>query len=160
MTKALIQMADRSSPVLFSAAAPTEMENVDTAEAVIGAAYRQVLKRNPDAAGLQEYRPKLESGSTSAKEIVRDLLHRAEWAGRFIHGRSVPETVLALYDCVLARAPDLEGWNHLTAWASRDGWSSVIDSMIDSAEYAQRFGAHSVPGQSMPGAFAGVSRNV
>ncbi len=150
-TQTLIAMAHRSGPVLFTATAPAASANADVAEAVIGAAYRQVLKRNPDPAGLQHYRPLLEAGSTSAKEISRDLLHTAEWAGRFICGRSVQETALALYDCVLARAPDLDGWDHLATWEPRNGWSSVIDGMIDSAEYAERFGANAVPGQSIRG---------
>jgi hypothetical protein len=120
-------------------------------QSLIVAVYRQVLKRRPDAVGLQHYTRELLTGSVCVREIVRDLMHSEEWAARFIDGRTVEETALALYDCVLARAPDVGGWNELTTWEPRNGWGPVFDSMIDGTEYSARFGADVVPGEASAG---------
>lgn len=135
--------------MLFVSSYAEEHGSADATEASVRATYRQVLKRSADAAGLDHYLKQLHSGSICVRDIVRDLMHSDEWEARFIAGRAVEETVLALYDCVLARAPDTEGWNQLTAWEPRNTWASVIDSMIDGVEYTERFGDDLVPGNSL-----------
>ena len=136
----------QSSPVRFQSASGNG-EAASAAETV-RRAYRQVLKRNPDAVGLEHYRQLLEMAAIDVKTIVRDLLHSYEWKTKFVEGRTVPETVLALYDCVLSRAPDVDGWNQLTSWEPRNGWRTVIDGMLDGAEYEERFGCDLVPGEA------------
>ena len=135
----------QSTPARFGFVIPAG-ESV-TAEGKVRGVFRQVLKRSPDAAGLEHYRQLLEAGSIDVKTIVRDFLQSDEWKARFIDGHSVEQTVLALYDCALARAPDVDGWNQLTSWEPRSGWNQVIDGMLDGAEYAERFGSDLVPGE-------------
>lgn len=136
-------------PVVFAASAVLRRTDSEPSAAeTVQALYRQVLKRSADASGLENYVSAIADGSKVVKEIVRELIHSDEWAQRFIHGRTVEETVLAIYDCVLSRAPDLGAWRQLTAWEPRAGWQPVIDEMIDGSEYAERFGDHIVPGTS------------
>lgn len=146
----MIVRGDVGKPVMFVSAAALESSGPQSSEAIIDAVYQQILKRPADPIGLQQYAPQLLAGLISPREIVRDLMHSAEWAARFIDDRLIEETVLALYDCVLARAPDVDGWNQLIAWEPRDGWAPVIDSMIDGSEYTERFTGHLVPGEAPP----------
>lgn len=141
-----IAQQEPGRPVFFTSSLTANSAGPSSAEAAVDAAYRQVLKRPADAAGLQQYAPSLRARSLSIRDIVRDLVRSDEWAAKFVDDRPVEETVLALYDCLLARAPDVDGWNQLLAWEPRDDWQPVIDSMIDGEEYGARFGSAVVPG--------------
>ena len=138
----------QSEPVRFDQVASTGQSA--SADAKVPRIYQQVIKRRPDSAGSERYRQLLEGGTTDVKSIVRELLQSDEWKTRFIDGRSVQETALALYDCVLARAPDVGGWHELLSWEPRHGWKPVMDGMLDSAEYNERFGSDLVPGEVRP----------
>ena len=138
----------QSQPIRFDHAA-SSAQNA-SASAKVVRIYQQVLKRRPDPAGLEHYRQLLEDGTTDVKSIVGSLLQSDEWKIRFIDGRPVQETALALYDCVLARAPDVGAWNQVTSWEPRHGWKPVMDGLLDSAEYDERFGPDLVPGDVRP----------
>jgi len=152
-----ISAGGRSEPLRFGP------ERVDpnckpwSAADTVNAAYRQVLKREADWPGCEPHLRALEGGARTVRGVVRELLQSEEWKMRFINDHPLPEIVIALYSCALARAPDRTGWNDLMAWAARDNWAPVIDQFVSSVEYTDRFGEDTVPGQDcryMPEPFA------
>ena len=136
----------RSEPLRFGPQTEKTRKPCSAAETV-EAAYRQILKREADWPGCEPHLRALEGGTRTVRGVVRDLLQSEEWKMRFIDDHPLPEIVIGLYSCVLARAPDRTGWNDLMAWAARDNWDPVIDQFVSSVEYTDRFGEDTVPGQ-------------
>lgn len=136
----------RSKPLVFGRACTTGEASEVSAEEALRAVYRQILKREADLSGPAHYMPLLQAGETTVKTVVHDLLLSDEWRIRFIEGRSRPEVFIALYDCALSRAPDVEGWRHLIAWEPRSSWPPIIDGLLLGEEYRNRFGDDGVPG--------------
>lgn len=116
-----------------------------SAEEIVRAAYRQVLKREVEAVGLEIYATVLTSGTINVDDLIKQLLHSDEWKGRFIEGRSRPQIVAALYDCALARAPDRAAWNQFMAGGANADWGAAIEQLVNSPEYRDRFGTDAVP---------------
>ena len=145
----MIKEAFHSEPGGKSVATPRHQKEEGgarlSAEEIVRAAYRQVLKREVEAAGLHVYASVLTSGAISVGDLVRQLLHSDEWKGRFIEGRSRPQIVAALYDCALARAPDRAAWNQFVAGGASTDWEAAMDQLVTSQEYGDRFGTDSVP---------------
>lgn len=140
-----INDGQRSSPLRFGSE-PTEIKLCSAADTV-KAAYRQILKREAEFPGCEPYVRALKGGSRNVRGVVRELLQSEEWKMRFINGRTLPEILVALYSCALARAPDRTGWNDFMAWGTRENWASVIDELVNGSEYTQRFGDDTLPGQ-------------
>jgi hypothetical protein len=145
----MIKEAFHSEPGGKSVATPRHQKEEGgarlSAEEIVRAAYRQVLKREVEAAGLHVYASVLTSGAISVGDLVRQLLHSDEWKGRFIEGRSRPQIVAALYDCALARAPDRAAWNQFVAGGASTDWEAAMDQLVNSPEYRDRFGTDKVP---------------
>lgn len=136
----------RSEPLSFGGnAQPAD----GSAREVVRAIYQQILKRDPDAAGSTHYVALLENGTATVRSIVADLLQSDEWRIRFIEGRSDRDVYFSLYECALARAPDLSGLNYLTAWGSDAGWPPLIAGFVEGPEYRGRFGDDIVPGAQL-----------
>jgi len=142
-----IKADGRSQPVRFVSGQTSVDLKRCSAEETVKAVYRQVLKREADATGLQDHAGSLTSGTCTVRDLVRSLLQSEEWKSAFITGHTVPDILLALYSSALARAPDRTGWNDFLALGARDEWAPVIDQILDSPEYAERFGNDTVPGQ-------------
>ena len=137
----------RSLPVQFGAGQSSVDLKRCSAEETVKAAYRQVLKREADATGLQDRAGSLIDGTRTVRDLVRELLQSEEWKSTFLNGHTVPDILLALYSSALARAPDRIGWNDFMALGARDEWDTIIDQFLNSSEYAERFGNDTVPGQ-------------
>jgi len=97
---------------------------------IIRKAYRDVLGRDPDPAGLAHYRGKMRGGWTQGQ--IRDDLRRSQESRAAIIARA--------YRDVLGRDPDPAGLAHYEKNMRDRGWSEhqVRQDLMKSAEYRQR----------------------
>lgn len=108
--------------------------------------YRQILERNFDNVGLVFWGCQLTRGEKSTKAVVRDFGLSAEYTQRFVIPFTPQQQVELCYRHFLARPSDPAG---LKVWLDRlvtDGIDAVIDGLIGSKEYDDRFGDDKVPG--------------
>lgn len=104
--------------------------NQRTADLVIERAYREVLGRVADPAGVQHYRQKLMREGWTERQVIEDLKRSRE--ARAI---SPDEAITQMYREVLGREPDANGLNHYRKlW--RQGWTQgqIRDDLRRSAE--------------------------
>jgi Ca2+-binding EF-hand superfamily protein len=134
------------APALASAQQPCTSD----ADSAVDGVYRQVLERPAGGEGGARTE-QLRTGQTTVREIVREVAKSPEHRQRFLNTNSQNGRVNAvthLYRHLLAREPDPAGLNsHVQALANTD-IGEVIDAMINSAEYQQKFGEDTVPGGS------------
>jgi Ca2+-binding EF-hand superfamily protein len=118
------------------------------ARRVVDELYRHMLERAPDP-GSAGWVTRLQSGTT-VREIVREIAKSSEHAQRFYNpgeGEVAHQRAVAtLYRHILGRQPDPGGLSNLTQRAMSQGLSSVVDAIVNSAEYNQNFGDWGVPG--------------
>ena len=115
------------------------------ARRVVEEVYRHVLERAPDN-GSQGWADRL-SGGTTVREIVRGIAKSPEHIQRF--GTEERNSVVnTMYRHILNREADAQGRQSAVNTASRRGVAVVIDQLIDSPEYQQKFGDWQVPGAS------------
>jgi hypothetical protein len=117
---------------------------------VVAELYRHILERAPDA-GAQTWQQQLANGSTTVRELVRNLATSQEHMQRFGQAEAGEETryersVARLYRHVLARQPDAGGQRTHAEAAQRQGLNSVAESLVNSEEYRNSFGDWGVPG--------------
>ena len=132
-----------------------------SAERVVRRAYRDILRREPDAAGLQQYTHSMLYNNWSEADVRRSLLSSDEYAQRGLayRGRDVARSsyrgayrngymstgaaesvVRNAYLSVLGREPDAVGLRDYTTRVLRDGWTErdVVRSLRSSDEYRYR----------------------
>jgi Ca2+-binding EF-hand superfamily protein len=131
------------APALASAQEPCTGD----AQRVVDAVYRQILERssNGEGAGLVT---QLNNGQASVREVVRDIARSPEHRQRFLTGNG-ESAVTYLYRHLLGRAPDPNGLRTYVQALSRQDVSTVIDNMINSGEYREKFGDNAVPGAAV-----------
>ncbi len=134
------------APALASAQQPCTSD----ADSTVDAVYRLLLERPAGGEGNARAE-QLRSGQTTVREIVREIAQSPEHRQRFLmtnNDSARANAVNTLYRRLLARAPDPAGLNsHVQALATTDV-GEIIDVMIDSGEYLQKFGNDTVPGGS------------
>ena len=137
---------------LFSTVAAAQQPCTTDANRVVAEVYRQTLERGADA-GAQTWVRQLANGQLNVKELVRRVAKSQEYMQRF--GQTQPgeyqpyeRAVGSLYRHVLGRQPDAGGLRSWTRNAQQRGLPSVVDGLIDSAEYNNNFGEWGVPGSS------------
>ena len=113
---------------------------------VIEQVYRQVLERSADP-GASVWVDRL-SSRTTVREIVRGIAKSPEHLERF-GSQSRDNMVVDVYRHLLNRGPDPEGMKNATIFLSMRGSASLIDQLVDSPEYRERFGDWTVPGSSV-----------
>lgn len=129
-------------PSLASAQQPCTTD----AQQVVEQIYRQVLERSADS-GASVWVDRLKSGTT-VREIVRAVAKSPEHIQRF--GNQDPdEAVEDAYRHLLNRGPDPEGMRNAVNLVRRSGLAPLIDQLVDSQEYRQKFGDWTVPGSSV-----------
>ena len=119
------------------------------ARQVVNEIYRHILERGADAAS-GAWVQHLERGGT-VREVVRAIALSDEHQQRFWRpeaGEDVPyvRAVGTMYRHILGRQPDAAGARTWATQASRNGMNSIVDQIINSPEYNQRFGDWGVPG--------------
>lgn len=114
--------------------------------------YRNVLHREPDAAGLQGWTAALEDGGRTREALVADFAGSAEFramtdaaAARFALARDAAgwnDEVYRLYLATLDRVPEATG---LHGWSARLAggmdYADAVAGFVDSPEFAAAYGA-------------------
>lgn len=113
---------------------------------VIEQVYRQVLERSADP-GASVWVDRLSRGTT-VREIVRGIANSPEHLQRF-GSQSRDNMVVDVYRHLLNRGPDPEGMKNAGIFVSMRGSASLVDQLVDSPEYRERFGDWTVPGSSV-----------
>jgi hypothetical protein len=124
------------------------------AQQIVRQAYRDILSREPDASGLQQYTDAMLNRGWSETDVRRSLLNSDEYsqrrgAMRYGWGRSAygvgyssdaSSIVRRAYLNVLGREPDAAGLRDYTRRVVRDGWTErdVVRSLRASNEYRYR----------------------
>ena len=129
-------------PSLAVAQQPCTMD----ARQVIEQVYRQVLERSADP-GASVWVDRLSRGTT-VREIVRGITKSQEHLQRF-GSQSRDNMVVDVYRHLLNRGPDPEGMKNAEMVLSMRGSTSLVDQLVDSPEYRERFGDWTVPGSSV-----------
>jgi hypothetical protein len=118
------------------------------ADSAVDAVYRQVLERSSGSEGNARAE-QLRNGQTSVRDIVREVAKSPEHRQRFLSTRGPNDrvnAVTALYRHLLARAPDQEGLASHVQGLANGNVDAIIDTIIDSPEYQEKFGNDTVPG--------------
>jgi Ca2+-binding EF-hand superfamily protein len=143
-SRAFIVGALMFAPVAASAQQPCTTD----ARAVVNVIYQRVLERGADA-GADALADRLQRGTVTARELVREVAKSREHLGRFLQGKSHEEGVRMLYEHLMGRAPDPDGMRAYTAIIRDRGVAPAIDGLINSNEYRQNAGEYGVPGSGI-----------
>jgi hypothetical protein len=135
--------------LLLPASVAAQQPCTTNARQVVRELYRHMLERQPDAAAAGWVR-QLENGQMTVRDVVLAIASSPEYTQRFIYeaGGRMPyrESVANMYRHILGRQPDPEGLRDNTRLAQQSGPEAVVDRLVRSREYSQRFGAWGVPG--------------
>ena len=131
--------------VTFDYYAPSDSS---TLEETINSAYRHLhgncyVMSNERSAELES---KLSNGSLNVREFVRGMVKRDFYKDRFFSAVAPFRGIELAYKHLLGRPP-LNEQEVTTAIAlqAEHGYDAMVDSLIDSAEYTEAFGAATVP---------------
>jgi hypothetical protein len=131
--------------ILVPSLAAAQQPCTTDARRVVDEIYRHVLERAPDN-GSTVWVERLMSGTT-VREIVRGIAKSPEHLQRF--GTENRDSVIrTMYRHLLNREPDPQGHRDAVNTAARRGLTVVIDQLVESPEYQQKFGDWQVPGSS------------
>jgi hypothetical protein len=126
--------------------APAE-ENCAKWPEVVNATYMQVVEHPLPADKTEATAAKLSSGEESVKGLVKSLVLSDEYKERFVTPRRPEEAAQLLYRHLLARAPSPDELKSAASkLATKDGFASLAQSLLDSREYGARFGESRPPG--------------
>jgi TorA maturation chaperone TorD len=118
---------------------PNDPNRDANATQMVRRAYLSVLGREPDAAGLQNYRERILRDGWSEDQVVRALRQSPE--GRDARGvnrdANATQMVRRAYLSVLEREPDASGLQTYRDKILREGWTEarVAQTLRDSEEY-------------------------
>jgi hypothetical protein len=131
-------------------AASAQQPCTTDARRVVSELYRHMLERTADASSAEHVR-QLESGRVTVQDLVRSIAKSSEHNQRFFKAESGEEvrfirSVDTLYRHILGRAADPAGARGYAERAQRDGVAPIVDELVSSSEYQQKFGAYGVPG--------------
>jgi phycocyanin-associated rod linker protein len=146
-----LQEAGRLGIKPFEEAKPVELRpnwNRDQAEAVIAAAYRQVLGNEYLMASERLVGPEslLVRGMISVREFVRAIAESELYRQKFLYPNFHVRFIELNYKHLLGRAPydQTEISYHLDLFMSK-GYEAEIQSYLSSVEYQESFGDNIVP---------------
>lgn len=97
--------------------------------------YKNVLMITPDQTEAENITARLESGSSTAADIMKELLNRPEYISRNLQNT---DYITMLYNTLLGRDPDETGysnWCNRIQYMSRD---NVLKGFIGSGEFVTR----------------------
>jgi hypothetical protein len=117
---------------------------------VLNAAYRQVLEHPAPADRAGETLAKLSGGAQSVRGLVKGLALSDEYRERFVAGQPAELSARLLYRHLLARDPTAEELRSAAKQlAGARGYAPLAESLLDSPEYAERFGEARAPGSAL-----------
>jgi TorA maturation chaperone TorD len=115
------------------------------AEDIVRRAYLSVLKREPDASGMQEYKARILNDRWTEQQVVSALRSSQERrevvrAQRSMTDAEATEIVRRAYLSVLNREPDATGMRDYKARVLNDRWSEqqVMNALRNSDEYRSK----------------------
>jgi hypothetical protein len=115
------------------------------AEAIVRRAYLQVLKREPDASGMQEYKARILNERWTEQQVVTALRRSEERrdvvrAQRSMTDAEATEIVRRAYLSVLNREPDAGGMRDYKARILNDRWTEqqLVSALRNSDEYRSK----------------------
>lgn len=119
--------------------------NLNEVPNLVSNIYRRVLERDWDPVGLIGWGSALDRGEMSVREVVRCCALSQEHMDRFIRPNSVAEAVKICYRHLLAREADPGGLQNWIRVFQQEGVDNVINGIINSKEYMDRFGEDGYP---------------
>jgi hypothetical protein len=120
-------------------------------DAAVIALYRRLLGRDPEPQDVTHFRERMQREGPQA--VAQTIVTSPEYRER--NGRNaVPAqgaspyepSINALYRHLLAREADPQGLTQFTRTAAESGFDAVVDQIVASPEYRQRYGEYGVPG--------------
>jgi hypothetical protein len=135
---------------LFASTAAAQAPCTTDANRVVAEVYRHILERGVDG-GAQNWAQRLANGQITVKELVRQVAKSQEHMQRFGQtesgeGQPYERAVARMYRHILGRQADANGQRSWTNTAQQRGLVTVVDALVDSAEYDRNFGESGVPG--------------
>ncbi|ABI47888.1 Phycoerythrin class II gamma chain, linker polypeptide [Synechococcus sp. CC9311] len=128
-------------------------------ERVIVAAYRQVLGNLPPTDNQREtsLEVRLMNGEITVRDFVNGLAKSDFYKDNFFHAVGAQRGIELNFKHLLGRAPlnQQEVQNHIKLQAE-EGFDALIDTLTDSAEYTEVFGADIVPYDRTKDSYAGM----
>lgn len=126
---------------------------------VIKAAYRQVLGNKPPTESQKEIslEARLLNGEINVRDFVNGLAKSDFYKDNFFHPVGAQRGIELNFKHLLGRAPlnQAEVQNHIKLQADK-GFDALVDTLTDSAEYAEVFGADIVPYERTKDSYAGM----
>ena len=132
---------------------PTAQTDTTQARSFVTRCYQIILKRDPDAGGLDYWTGAIVKGKT-ASQMIYGFITSNEFRNRNLNNRGIIET---LYLAALNRTPDQGG---MTYWLERmdrgDSLAAVVNGFCDSDEFRNVCAQHRI----QPGKVAEGGKNV
>ena len=98
--------------------------------------YNAAFARFPDAEGLEYWIDKNGSGENSKREVAQSFLASDEFSDKYGDNVSTEDYVKTLYNNILGRTPDLEGYNYWVGQLS-SGKETRAEALLGFAESAE-----------------------
>ena len=115
------------------------------AEDIVRRAYQSVLKREPDASGMREYKARILNDRWTEQQVVSALRssperHEVVRAQRGISDAEATDMVRRAYQSVLNREPDAAGLRDYKARIMNDRWTEqqLVNALRNSDEYRSK----------------------
>ncbi len=120
-----------------------------TAENDLREVYHNILGRDIDENTLKDHTNRLTQNQETVRDVVRDLAHSPEFKQRFIDTHpAAPDQITLAYKQFLGRDADSDGLEHYKQeMSSGKKIDDVINDLIGSKEYSDKFGDNGVPHQ-------------
>ncbi len=119
-----------------------------TAEHDLHDLYQHILGHDIDDASLKEHSNRLVQNQETIRDVVRNLAHSAEYKEKFIDTHpSPPDQITLAYKQFLGRDPDSQGLEIYKQQidSGKKKIDDVINELIGSKEYTDKFGDNGVP---------------
>lgn len=134
--------------------AAEEVQSQPASDAAVIALYRRLLGRDPSPQDVTHFRERLQREGPEA--VASTIVGSPEYRQRFGRnavpsqgGSPYEQSVRAVYRHLLGRDADPEGLAQFTRVAADAGFDAVIDQVVASPEYRQKYGDWGVPGTTM-----------
>jgi hypothetical protein len=119
------------------------------ARLVVNTLYRHVLDGDANDAAASTWVTRLADGSATVRDVVRSIVLSPEYRRRFDPPASPEDAAATLYRHLFAREADPGGVRWAAQGIATHGLTAIIEQLLASEEYEQRFGDWGVPGSNV-----------